>query len=249
MNKHLTITLTPSSVYYQVLSGDSIINEAIQHFESDELSKDQLSDFHNAVDFLSNSFDEVSLAYVGTDSTIVPGFVFNESSAEDIYSLCFSNTVDKGNIDYNRISEENIVNVYSIPLWVKSFYIQKYPRIIIQHAGSHLLKSTLNANAFNLKVNLNVFNKSFVFIITKHNKIEYYSMFDYLAAEDIIYHLTFTLNQKEFIGEKGLIEFSNLTESMKSEEFTGLLSKIKDLDTFKVEESKDYIAKSQRLCV
>lgn len=80
-------------------------------------------------------------------------------------------------------------------------------------------------------------------------KIEYYSFFDFMNAEDIIYHLTFTLNQKEMTNEKGVIEISNYSNQKYPEQLNNFISKLSELSKFKVEEVNHSLEKSQLLCV
>lgn len=249
MNKHLAITLSSKSVHYSVLKDEIVVNNDQLILEEDNLTKERLDEFHQNSFVSKDEFDEVSLAFVASDSTIVPEFVFNDSEADEIYKLCFASPKEKNEIDYNRISEESVVNIYSIPLWVKSFFILKYPRIVIQHAGSHMIKGALKKNAFNLKVSMNIFENCFSILITKHMKIEYYSFFDFMNAEDIIYHLTFTLNQKEMTNEKGVIEISNYSNQKYPEQLNNFISKLSELSKFKVEEVNHSLEKSQLLCV
>jgi hypothetical protein len=85
----------------------------------------------------------------------------------------------------------------------------------------------------------------------KHNALEFYSSFSYQSSEDIIYHLIFAFQQKEFTNEKGSIELvaavgseSTLIDSVEQ----GLV-KIGDLKKMAISKDNDHLAKSQILCV
>ena len=109
----------------------------------------------------------------------------------------------------------------------------------------------MHENAFYLKANIILFQGYFLLSMVKHNKLEFYSFFDFISAEDVIYHLTFALQQKEMISEKGSIEIVSGIDANKEvyQEIENLKSKVKDLKQFELKIVDDFVAKSQLLCV
>ena len=139
--------------------------------------------------------DEVSLAVLNHQSTLVPQNVFSESTPQAIFNLCFGNT--SLDIDYNRFHEQSLVNVFAIPNWVKSFFVMRYPRIIIQHENTHLMRGIFNGSTFSPTAHLAIQDDYFSLIITSKNKLDFYNIFEYKSVEDFIYHTLFVLEQKE----------------------------------------------------
>ena len=87
--------------------------------------------------------------------------------------------------------------------------------------------------------------------MVKHNNLEFYSFFNQQSAEDIIYHLTFALQQKDFLNEKGTVELINGlgTQHDLLKDVQSGLEKISEYKLLKVEAIENFTSKSQLLCV
>lgn len=253
MGLHLAIEIAEHSVRFVSIRDKSIVNDFELAFSSEneqsiqaeiELALESNSSLHK-------DFDDYSLSWSNKRSSLVPNSIFADSSAQSIHQLCFGKDTTTNDIDYNRIAELSIVNVFDVPLWIKGFFVRRFPRIIIQHQGSHILRNIISSNAFYLKVNLILEKDFFNLIIVKHNNLEFYSFFDYSTHEDIIYHLLFALQQKEFSNEKGTLEIvKGLGVSPGIiEDIMSTLEKVKDLNQISPKVIEHFIAKSQQLCV
>ena len=253
MKKHLAINISRQGASFVYLRDSQIDQEqfVVFHGFNSETVKDTLNQAISDSSFLSEDFDEVTLAWNTDKSTLVPNSIFAESDAQSIFQLCFGDKINKSEIDYNRIWEAGVVNVFEIPTWIKSFFVIKFPRIILQHLGTHALRSSLDNNAFYLKATLIINEGYFHLSMIKHNQVQFYSFFDSQSVEDVIYHLVFALQQKEFTEEKGSIELvagNGQTEDRLNEIKSGL-EKIKDLSAFNINLVTDFIPKAQQLCV
>jgi hypothetical protein len=253
MKKHLAISISRHGASFVSLNDSNIEQEQfiVFHGFNSQTVKDSLDQAFSELAFLAYDFDEVTLAWNTNKSTLVPNSIFAESDAVSIFQLCFGDSVDKNEIDYNRISEAGVVNVFEFPFWIKSFFVIKFPRIVLQHLGTHALRNSLDSNAFKLKATLIINEEYFYLSMIKHNQLHFYSFFDTQSTEDVIYHLVFALQQKELISEKGSIELvpgSGQSEEQLTEIKVGL-EKIKDLSGFNVNLALDFIPKAQQLCV
>ncbi len=253
MKKHLAIEFSRHGASFVSLRDSQIDQEhsVVFHGFQAQSVKDILKHAFAEQGFLTADFDEVTLAWNTKQSTLVPNAIFAESDAVSLFQLCFGDQIATDEIDYNRISEASVVNVFEMPTWVKSFFVIKFPRIVLQHNGTHTLRRILDSNAFKLKATLIINEGFFQLSIVKHNQLQFYSFFDSQSAEDVIYHLMFALQQKEMTDEGGLIE---LVPGMGKDEVflkdiqTGL-EKIRELSKFKVNFVLDFIPKAQQLCV
>ena len=250
---HLAISIAGFQVQFTSFRNDSILYHKDVALTSADFSvvKEELDSFIAQNSFISENFDEISLSVATKQSSLVPNNVFAESSANDIYKLCFGECENDNSIDYNRISELSIVNVFSIQDWVIRYFVMKFPTILIQHEGSHSLRAILGSNAFYLKATVILHADFFQMTIVKHNQLEFYSFFDYQNHEDVLYHLLFALQQKEMTDEEGSIEFSQAL-GCKSEIIASIekdFVKIKDLKQLKLSKPEHFIAKAQLLCV
>ncbi|MFT5860036.1 MAG: hypothetical protein ACI865_002144 [Flavobacteriaceae bacterium] len=253
MSSQLTIDISNQGVSFVSLTSFAVTQKYSVKFDSIQADaiKNQLNDSFEQQSFLGKAYDEITIAWSTNKSTLVPNNIFAESKPTDIFKLCFGDPTASYDVDYNRIAELSIVNIFEIPLWLKSYFVIKFPRVIIQQSGTHLIRKVMDANAFKLKATATIYNEYFHLTLVKHNNVEFYSFFDAQSAEDVIYHLMFTLQQKEMMSEKGSIELvpgvgcdDGLLNSIESG-----LSKIKDLGAFKVIIDPDLIPKAQILCV
>lgn len=251
MSNHLAIQIAIDGIHCVVLKNGIVTSENEFLFDvlNDTRIKEQLT-----LEFESNSiyetdFDEITLSWSSDKTTLVPNAIFSESSPKAIFELCYGkNELD---IDYNRISELSVVNIFEIPEWIKRFFVIKFPRVNIQHEGSMLVRQVLNENAFKLKCSIIIYATHFQLIISKHNELIFYSNFEYQSAEDIIYHVMFVLQQKELMNEQGSIELVSgigaTTELIHSIQ-TGF-TKISDIKSFAINTPTNFIQKAHQLCV
>lgn len=251
--KHLAVEISNDHFRFTLLA-DKQIQEVFTGTITGRIAsekKDDLSEQFNGSFLKGKEFDEVTLAFFTERSTLVPNALFNESNPKEIFGFCFGEHRTEHNCDYNRLSEHGLVNIYEIPAWVKSFFILKYPRITMQHIGSHSIRQALDSNAFRLKASIGVYENKFQLLLTKHNKLEFYSYFDQQSAQDIVYHLAFVLQQKEMFSEEGTIELTSgmgVPESL-IQDVERELGFVGNLKKMKVVHQSDHFAKSQLLCV
>ena len=250
--KHLSVELSEVAVRFT-----TSMNDVVNHYaflfkdKKDHSYKEQLEDFITECGLKNQDFDEQTISWSTIRSTLVPANIFGESNPEKIYRLCFGDETPKDHIDYNRIPEQGIVNLFEIPLWVKSFFVIKYPRSIIQHEGSHVIRGLFSEPSFKLKTTLVIYNDFFLMCIAKENKLQFYTVFDYHFIDDIVYHLMFTLQQKEYVKENGAIQICPGVGSS-AEQLSELQQKLQSLHDLKnaaITVNTDFITNSQKLCV
>lgn len=248
---HLLISISGSEISFNIIKNDIPTNSSFVLISDLNNVKEELESHLNNSEFLTSEFDNYFLSYSSNQSTLVPNNIFAESSAKSIHKLCFGNINSTAEIDYNRIAEVGVVNVFSIGQWIKRFFILKYPRINIQHEGSFIVRNMLNKNSFKLKIVISLHSGYFQLSIVQQSKLEFYSFFDFQNDEDILYHLMFVLQQKEMLNEKGrieLIQFSNKHDDL-IEKLQKNITRIKEIKQLEVKKVDSYIQKAQLLCV
>lgn len=251
--RHLAIEISSSEVRLISFRNDTVLHQINESYtgKTDRELKEALGKVFDSHSLLKEEFEDVTVAWCANRSSLVPNSIFNDSTPLDIFQLCFGKDISKDEVDYNRISELSVINVYQIPNWVKSFFVIKFPRVIIQHAGTHIVRKTLSQNAFKLKATIVCYGDYFRITLVKHNALEFYSSFSYQNADDIIYQLNFALQQKEFTNDKGSIELvaSVGAKTTLMEDVATGLGKIGDLKKMEIVKDNDYLSKSQLLCV
>ncbi len=250
--KHLAIELSESAVRFSVLeNGKANEYNFVFTDKKDYRYKEQLDEHLLATGLKNQDFDETTVSWSCKRTSLIPANIFGESKPESIFKLCFGEHVPTNHIDYNRISEHGMVNIFEIPLWVKSFFVIRYPRSIIQHEGSHLLRGIFAESAFKLKTTLIVYDSFVLITIVKENKLEFYNIFDFIENEDIIYHTMFTLQQKGFMNEAGILQICPGVGSSndKINDLQSKFSAFADLKHVTISINNELISKSQQLCV
>ena len=250
--KVLSIELSDHSIRTIFLENDlqKVVEESFTDRQEHRI-KEQLREFFDKTGLKLAHFDEHLVSWSVQKSTLIPSNVFSESTPDDLYRLCFGKPSESGTIDYNRIPEHGIVNLFQLPSWVKSFFVLNFPRSIIQHEGSHLLRGILAQNAFRLKASLIIYPGYFLLTLVKENKLLFYSQFDQQSPEDIIYHTFFVLQQKELMDEQIRVEVCNGVGVDRSicDEVIVNMNKISSLKTSELSYSGELIQKSILLCV
>lgn len=248
---HLAIDINSSAVRFVKLSGDFVLAEKSFEFtdKQDYRFKQQLDDFWKSTEWKESDFDEVTLSWSGNQTTLSPVNVFNESSKEAIFDLSFGNQVQFDEIDYNRLPIQGVVNVYSLPMWVKSFFVLRFPRIVIQHEGTHLIRGIFAGQTFKLKTKIVLHKTHFIIAIVKENNLKFYSTFEWNTIEDIVYYYTYSLQQLNYSEEINDLEISSGAGT--TADIDTLKSTLESLHKEKIaiQISNHLVEKYQQLCV
>lgn len=251
--KHLAIEIADHAARFVSINNEVVIDSSELSFNTDS-KEDRIKklDLHCKKEgYLSNAFDEVTLSWSTQRSTIVPKSIFNESSPDSIFELCYGPGATNNQIDFNRLTELHIVNVFEIYNWVKQFFTNNFPRIIMQHEGSHIVRKLLSDSQSKLHVAAIVYKDYFQLIIVNHNKLEFYSSYDHQSYEDIIYHLLFTLQQKKLTNQDGTIDVILGVGGNKTiyDAILENYERVGELKELKCPKEEFLVAKSQLLCV
>jgi len=198
LNSHLAININYVSVRFTVWSKGLLFAEKNYTFveQHDAMYKPQLETFWNNTGWKSTDFSEVSLSWSEKQTTLVPTNIFNESTKRDIFYLSYGRSTPSDEIDYNRLALPNVVNVYAIPFWVKSFFVIRFPKIVIQHEGTHLLRGLYAQVGRRNKSQMVLHKDHFLLACANSNEIIFYSSFDWSNERDIIYYYSFFLQQQ-----------------------------------------------------
>lgn len=251
VKNHLSIDINHSAVRLVKLNGDFAVQEKTVVFtdKQDYRFKQQLEDFWKETGWKESEFDEVVLSWSGGRTTLVPVNVFNESDKEAIFQLSYGTDTDHEEVDYNRLSMQGIVNVYSIPFWVKSFFVLRFPRIIIQHEGTHLIRGIFAGQTFKLKTKIVIHENHFLIAMVKENNLQFYSSFEWNTVEDIVYYYSFSVQQQEYSRQINEVEISvGAGAVIDPDELVSMLKTVHGSNVV-VQISNHLVEKYQQLCV
>lgn len=211
--------------------------------------KERLSDFLKEKACVLSEYEDVIISWVGSNAVLIPSSIFEPKNLENIYLTCFERQPIATDIEYTRISELSIVNVYEIPLWVKSFFVQKFPRVIMQHEYSHQLRGIIK-NSFSLHIFVNVYPNVMSIQVVNLNELHYCNAFEVNHINDLIYYLSFALKQLNLLNIKGKINIhlSDLV-TFDAREIEALTKEMSIFNTLQIQFDSNKIIKNQLLCV
>ncbi len=198
----------------------------------------------------TEKYEEFTLSWVSKQCTVVPTPIFKASSMSAIYDTCFSKEAITNDLDYNVISEGNCVTIFEIPLWLKSFFVIRYPRIILQHSMSHLLRSVLEQGN-GTEIHLTIYATYFHLVIVKSNVLILANTYDYTNEDDLLYYTSFCIQQNDLSFEKGNL-FLHTSEESNIELVNSFYTKWKTISNFKsyTTQNQAYsLLKQQLTCV
>jgi len=250
--KQLVVHLDRSAVKFQRVIGEDV--ELDFHFEFTDKTdfgyKDQLDAFLTKTDFRTMEWDEYSLSWFSEKTTLLPFSVFAQVDTVKAFQLSFGTKIDQNEIDFNRIPENTLVNLFEIPAWVKSFFITRFPRMVIQHVGTHLIRGLFETGAFSLKILLIPIQEHFLLLGVKDNELMFYNSFDFQSKEDLFYHTAHCVHKQNWSGLKGkLIVCEPMTELNLFEELKQDWSKIDLFKNLTLLHDPQLLTKFQLLCV
>lgn len=251
--KHLAIELSESAVKLTSFVDKTKANDF--HFEfynrAEQSYKDQLLTAIEESGLKNQNFDEYTISWFSSKTSLIPANIFGESNKDNIFKLSFGDGTPTSSIDYNRIPENSLVNVFDMPQWVKSFFVMRYPRAVIQHESTMVLRKLFDGSLFQSRIVLISHDTNFMLILTYEGKLQFYSIFDYQSAEDIIYNLLFTLQQKNRVGQSAELLWCNGIGTGKNlfDPFSELFNRVADFKEIKLKQEQDFILNSHLLCV
>lgn len=195
----LAFDLSPLGVRASISKGGIVTQDYSHAFTSaqDYKVKDQLKDFVEQNDLKQIEFDDVALSWSDVHTSMLPMNVFNDSTKEAVYQLSFGSVETGMEVDYNRLPQHAMVNIYAINDWVKSFFVMNFPRIVMQHEGTHLVRQLFAHSSVRPKAIASIHSNHFLLAITQNNDLKFYNYFSFTNAEDVIYYIGFAMQQMQ----------------------------------------------------
>ncbi|MDX1653014.1 MAG: DUF3822 family protein [Brumimicrobium sp.] len=249
----LTIQISRTSVLVaEVLrSSQEIRSSKYLTFENTNPAayKGQLDELLQSGGFTA-AYDEVTLGWSSMIHSLVPMRVYNDTNASDLIRLLFGDAVEEGEPNFNRLAELNMVSVYTLPDWVKSFFVMRFPGILVKHEHAMTLRALFQGPTYKLKVVVSLCSTYMNIAIIEKNELKFSNAFEFQNEEDILYHLLYVLEQKGIKEEKGELLFIIESDSDKSfsEKTVKRIKEHSLLKNFDLYEPKKSIL-NQLLCV
>lgn len=250
---HLAIVISRTSVHVaEVLRSSNTIKSTesgvLEKLGNSEY-KDQLNTFFDTHSFDAN-YKDVTVAWADDAAFFTPVKLYQESDLKTLGSLMFGKDVDQQELDFNRLSEIDLVSVYQVPVWVKSFFVRKFPYALIQHEQTMIHRALFQGKTFDRKIVFRLLDNYFGLSVIEQNKIIFSNNYTYKTISDIIYYFNFAVIQLDIQHKGGSIEILTLDPYQnKAEEVVDTLIKQKLLKGYTKESIPNSLHKLQLLCV
>jgi hypothetical protein len=149
------------------------------------------------------SFEEHIVMWYSPVSSLVPMNMLNDLVPKELLKYSFSENKIKHDVNFNRISELSIVHVFEIPTWLKSFFVLRFPRAIIQHFGTGIIRGIFNTSSFKPTIHLFLTTEFSLMLFVKHNELVFYNSFEYTNENDLVYYALHVLTQNKALSDAG----------------------------------------------
>lgn len=210
-----------------------------------ELKRDEATSFLREQGI--NDFEgDVTLAFSGHKTTLVPQNIYGETNSKDVFELSFGTT--ENIIEHTRFFEQALVNVYEIEEWIKRFFVIRFPRIIIQHETTHILRGIFEKNSFQPTVHLAITGNHFALFAVSKNQIDFFNTFDFTNTEDLIYYTLHVVNNLKYNEKEWSISWhTDIEQEVLLEDFSKHLANSSQTKKIAINEVSKI--KHQLLCV
>jgi hypothetical protein len=234
MNKMENILFELSNTQLSVhhLSSNSII--ASWHFDfssKPELQrKDYVADFLVREGITLLNYSNILVLWSTNQTVLVPNKLFENTSMDSLLALSFGDKFIKNDSDYNRNHILGTVMIYTIPLWIKSLFVSKFPGAKIIHSCTAWLNYLATKNT-NIKFHgvLVLAESTCSLVVFHEDKPVVFIQNTFSAVEDIIYHTTYSLQKMNLLEKKGIIEIFSFDRE-KSDTTNQLITKMNQLN-------------------
>lgn len=243
---------TQLSVHH--LSSNSIVASWYLDFSSKpELQrKDYVADFIVREGISLLNYANALILWSTNQTVLIPNKLFENTSVDSLLALSFGDKFIKNDTDYNRNPILGTVTIYTIPLWIKSLFVTKFPGAKIIHSCSAWLNYLATKNT-NVKFHgvLVLAESTSTLVVFHEDKPVIFVQNTFSAVEDIIYHTTYSLQKMNLLEKKGIIEIFSFDRE-KSDVPNQLITKMNQLNiasTIECKSNTELDLNSFDLCV
>jgi hypothetical protein len=187
--------------------------------------KEVISDFLVKEGITLLDYSNVLVLWSNQNAVMIPSKLLDYSKPDVLMRFAFGNDINPNEIDFNRIPLLNTSIIYSIPLWVKSLFVLKFPGSKIIHRTTSNIYYLETKSSFNKLFGILNIEEGFISFIVFHNDQPItFIQNNFETLEDIVYFVTYTLQNLTVIDLIGKIDVLNLVSKINSDE---LITRIK----------------------
>ena len=212
--KELSIQISLSGFSFCILNRSNSEVEYLKYINFNnklvpETVLEELQVFIIKEPLLAQPFDSVLVLFQNELSNFVPEEFFNENNAADY--LKFSSKIIKTDfISYDRLKENNSVNVFVPYININNYLFEVYGEFEYKHASTifleHILKMEVSSTDDKMYLNVEPFH--FEMVVIKKGQFQLYNTFEYYTKEDFIYFILFNVEQLKLDPESVIVKLT-----------------------------------------
>ena len=247
---HLFVEIYFKGIRGAVWKNGALQNEHFVTFPSmtEVACKETMNSFLEHYGSLS-TFDSITCSVAQTDFTLVPASLFSVADATMFLQFSTTDKIVSSETDYARFNYFNSVGVFSIPSWIKSTLIPKFPSVIITHERAILLRKLEQMSGGIKHLSIILHDDYALFSYVEAGALKWHISSQIEHSDDALYHIMNVLERMEI--KETIIHFH--AHSPKAKEHLSALtdrkSKIETLQKHKWQVATDSHLQFQLLCV
>ena len=197
-NKILSILLQKGGFSFSVLKDKQWVHAEKGQVENsvEESYVDSLLEQMNQQLYLNQSYDEIKIAYLGSQFNIVPNEYFEKEIDLQKWLEFNTEVFENDQIKLTNLDAHQAKLIYAFPFEVQNALQTKFSDFQIQSASEIFINSfqieTESPQAF-----INIHLKQIEILVFKHKKLYFYNIFEVETKEDIIYYILNCFKQLE----------------------------------------------------
>ncbi len=188
----------------------SLESVELNHPENPLAFSSIFSDYMNEHPWLKEAFNQISLFYETSRSTLVPAPLYHPDDEGLLAHFNFE--VDENmEVLHDRLNSADAYLLYAIPGELKKSLEKSFPGHLLKSHAAILIEALMIVykNQPSLKrVFVNVRNAQLDVVITEGNQLLFYNAFPYHSKQDFIYYIIFVLEQLNLNPEEIELTFS-----------------------------------------
>ena len=212
----LSILISQDGLSYSIYDIDDKKVQALVSMQFEANKADEIRQFVESEGLKDTQFENINIVFATRNVTIVPDAIFDENSAESIYSLNRKISPNE-EIRYARLPKSQTVIIFAIDKNIVALLDEMFPRYNLHPQSYPLIETSLTKTKISEKPNrqrmmVQVFEDFFEILVIDKGQIANYNTYAYKSSNDILYFIINTFEQLGLQPEECEIAFSGFIE-------------------------------------
>ena len=239
---HLSIMLNQNGYSYCIV--DSVRKKcvAIKNVNFENIKNQE--DYYKNIDkflqkdtFLAKPYKSIDFIYASGKSTLVPSKFFDKKRLKQHF--CFVEQLnDYEELHFNKLQRADAVNIFSIPSFITTLMVNKFPELKFYHQASNFIDNSLKKSVeVGSMIGIMMFDNFFDLSYCKSGKLILYNNFEFKTESDFAYHVVNVMQQLQV--KKNIPVYLAGDFEKKSKHYQLISKYIKNLKVVKITDNSD----------